>query len=227
MLALDRLSSFGRLNSISCQLEPNKIYALIGPNGAGKTSLLKTISGVLPLSAGRVLFGGQDLGELSRRERSRLITLIPQNPKPQFPFTVRELVEMGRYPHEGGWAVEEALEKTHLQELQHSRVTEISCGQLQQAYIARSLATEARVLLLDEPTAHLDLAHRRLFWKLAHSIASEGKILLCPLHHLDEAAEKCSEGLLLKGGRLLFQGPIREALSQERLSHAFGLREIA
>jgi iron complex transport system ATP-binding protein len=205
--------------------------AIIGPNGSGKSTLLEIVSGHLKPRAGTVKLGGQDLHLLSSRTRAQLVGLARQDAPLLFSFEVREFVRQGRHPHLGRglfetskdeeW-VDWAIEKTNLSGLAHRRITEISSGEFQRAVLARTLAQRPRLLLLDEPTANLDIGYQiEMLGLIRRLAASEDFAAIIVTHELNLAAEMADALLLLEAGRCLGQGKPQEVLNSELLSRVF------
>ena len=208
-----------------------ELTAIIGPNGSGKSTLLELASGHLKPLQGRVLLEGDDLHALVPSRRGRLVGLARQDTPLLFAFTVREFVRQGRHPHLGRrlfensddelW-VEWALEKTSLSPLAERRVNQISGGEFQRAVLARTLAQRPRLLLLDEPTANLDIGYQIEMLALLRRLAArEPLIVVIVTHELNLAAEMADSILLLEGGRTALQGPPETALDAGLLSRAF------
>jgi iron complex transport system ATP-binding protein len=236
MLKINQLSfSFsGRnvLEDISVSYEPGLIHGLIGPNGSGKTTLLKNICRIYEPDKGRVELFGHDCQSLSRRYLSSLVSLVPQNPQVSFPITVYDLVKMGRYPHLNRFqaagehdleVVEYALQATHTDSLRERSVTELSGGEAQLVLIARALATEAQLILLDEPTASLDVGNSLVIMELLLVLKKQGKTLLASVHDLNQARRFCDTITILKEGRIYYFGTAAEAFSQAALADVFGV----
>jgi ABC-type cobalamin/Fe3+-siderophores transport system ATPase subunit len=219
------------LGPLSLEARSGQLTAIIGPNGSGKSTLLELASGYLRPLRGRVLLEGKDLHALPPPRRGRLIGLARQDTPLLFPFTVREFVRQGRHPHLGRrlfensedelW-VEWAIERTSLSHLASRRVNEISGGEFQRAVLARTLAQRPRLLLLDEPTANLDIGYQiEMLALLRHLAATEPFIVIMVTHELNLAAEMADTILLLEGGRAVLQGPPEAVLNADLLSRAF------
>ena len=215
----------------SFETRGGELMAIIGPNGSGKSTLLEIVSGYLKPRAGTVKLGGQDLHRVSVRTRAQLVGLARQDSPLLFSFEVREFVRQGRHPHLGrglfetgrdeDW-VDWAIEKTNLRGLAHRRITEISGGEFQRAVLARTLAQRPRLLLLDEPTANLDIGYQIEMLSLIRQLAaSENFAAIIVTHELNLAAEMTDALLLLDAGRCLGQGKPQEVLNSELLSRVF------
>lgn len=215
--ALDRVSF-----ATSCG---NRL-ALIGPNGAGKSTLLKAIAGLVPRDCGTILWRGTAV-----RKWSREFAYLPQREEVDwtFPITVRGLVEMGRYPQTGWWrrftarddaAVDHALDSLALADLQHRQIRELSGGQQQRTFLARALAQEAHVLLLDEPFTGLDRNAAKLLGGLLEKLAREGRLVIASHHDLNTVPLLFDEALILATRQIAF-GPVGEALTPEVIDRTF------
>jgi cytidylate kinase len=219
------------LDGVTMHVEAGEFAGVIGPNGAGKTTLLRAISGVAPPRAGSVRVDGREVGTLPPRERARLVAVVPQVEGPPGGYTVREAVAMGRTPHLGRWggggaadraAVEQALRHTRLEDLDSRLVETLSGGERQRVLIARALAQEARVMLLDEPTAHLDVAVQLEIMELLAGLPRSGLTLVAALHDLNLAATFCRRLLLLDRGRVVADGAPETVLTDEILAPVYG-----
>ncbi len=226
MLEIKKLeSSF--LRSLSGRFLPGAISAILGPNGAGKSTLLKSICGITPLASGELLWNGAALALLDRKKRSKLIAYVPQSPSPSFSFSVAELVEMGRYAH--GQSVKDAhltkgaLRTVDLWDLRARSICELSGGELQRAYIARAIVTQAPVIVLDEPTANLDVGHQLSLWSLLKRQASHGKTIIVATHDIALAERNAHELLLLDQGELLGWGSPEELLTPTSVEALYGV----
>lgn len=236
-LALDGVSLALRegravLEGATLSLDFGEVLVLAGRNGAGKTSLLRVATGLVAPDAGRVSLEGRPLGALSRRAIARTLALVPQDTSVPFPFSVEEIVLLGRAPHLGSLGFESredrriaraCMERLGIAALAQRSIQELSGGERQLAMIARALAQAPRILLLDEPVAHLDLAHRLALEELLRSLAREGKASLLVSHDLAGAARVADRVALLAGGRILASGAPRETLGSELLREAFGV----
>ena len=220
------------LHDISLSVQAGEILALIGPNGAGKSTLIRAASGVIP-SKGRVRTNGDDFHALDPMRRARYLAVVPQAISLPPAFTVWETVLMGRTPHLGflGQAsktdeelARRALERVHAWELADRRVGELSGGESQRVLLARALCQSTPILLLDEPTAHLDLQYQVSLLELVRKLVHEDKLaVLIALHDLNLAARYADRVALMVGGRLQAVGAPREVLTPELISHAYCL----
>jgi iron complex transport system ATP-binding protein len=220
------------LHDITCRIEAGALVGLIGPNGAGKTTLLRVISGYLQPQRGQVLLDNRDIREMPPRERSRYMALVPQTLHIPVPFSVAELAAIGRTPYLSGWspltardkdAVRAALSATDLSGLQDRPVDELSAGERQLALVAMALAQETRVLLLDEPAAHLDIHHAWSLIELVRSLAYERNMaVVMTSHDLNLAGAFCTKLVLLEQGRVAAEGSRDEVLTEPILSRVYG-----
>lgn len=215
------------LDDISLATSCGNRVALVGPNGAGKSTLLKSIAGLVPRRHGEILWRGTAVKRWSRE-----FAYLPQREEVDwsFPITVRGLVEMGRYPQTGMWrrfsatddqAVDAALRALDLESLQRRQIRELSGGQQQRAFLARAIAQEAHVLLLDEPFTGLDRNAALQLGDLLSRLAHEGRLVIASHHDLASAPSLFDEALLLKTRPIAF-GPPSESLSEANLRRAFG-----
>jgi iron complex transport system ATP-binding protein len=220
------------IGGLDLQVGDGELVGLVGPNGSGKTTLLRLISGVLRPLGGRVLIDGADLARLSSNRRARLVSVVPQNPQLPLSFSVAELVLMGRNPHlgllqwEGPRDVDiatSAMEATKTRHLAGRRLATLSGGERQRAVVAMALAQEAPVLLLDEPTSSLDLAHQTRVMDMVSSIQKErGGAVLVAMHDLTLAGRYCSRLVMLADGRSYAEGPPGAVLTAQNISDVYG-----
>lgn len=206
--------------------------AVLGPNGSGKSTLLRGLGRILPLSAGSVEVAGRGLDSFSHKEFARQVAFLPQAAVVPDQVTVRELVGRGRFPHHGLWrpwsrndgpAIEEAMAAAGIAELSGRRVAELSGGQQQRVWLALVLAQQASVLLLDEPTTFLDIAHQYEVLELCRELAADGRAVVAVLHDLDQAARYADQLVVLQAGRVAAAGPPAEVLTPELMTEVFGL----
>jgi len=221
----------GVLQGIGLTLEPGVLVALVGPNGAGKSTLLRALAGLIRPTAGAVTLDGTDVATLSRAALAARIAVVPQTFDTLFPFTVREIVALGRSARLGlfarptaidATAVARAIDTQDLGALVDRRLDALSGGERQRVVLAMALAQEADVLLLDEPTAHLDPAHQIGIVRRAAELArSRGVIALAVLHDLNLAA-LADRVVVLDAGRIVGDGPPAIALTSDLVTRVFG-----
>ena len=220
------------LRSATFDLQPGRITAILGPNGSGKTTLLYLALGWLSPWAGEIHLEGRSLRLHSRRERGSIMALVPQNEHTPFDYTVLEYTLMGRAPHmpplgipgsadyDAAWL---ALEQVGLTSLAGHPVPQLSSGEHQLMLLARAIAQEPRLLLLDEPTAHLDLSNKARVIQMMRALRSRGVTLLMTIHEPDVALAVADDVLLLEPGEPPVFGPQDQVLTAERLSHIYRL----
>ncbi|MEO8041597.1 MAG: ABC transporter ATP-binding protein [Acidobacteriota bacterium] len=224
------------VEGVSLELPAGEIVALLGPNGAGKTTLLRALNGSVTLQSGEVTLDGISIGELSRREIARSIAVVAQENETKFPITVLEFILAGRFTRGAafGWetaadvdAANRALEMCDLTGFGHRLMNELSGGERQRVVLARALAAETRVLLLDEPTANLDLAHQALMLKLVRDRCRDaGASAIVITHDLNLASEFAERVILLKGGRAFAQGPTPQVLTRGNLQEVYDVQVL-
>jgi iron complex transport system ATP-binding protein len=211
-------------------LAAGEMLGVIGPNGSGKSTLLRLLSGVLQPSSGDVRVYGRPLAAYARREIGRAIAVVPQETMIEFPFSVTEVVLMGRSPHLGGFAFEgdrdmqvarDAMQRTGVLDLASRSIHELSGGERQRVVLARALAQEAGILLLDEPAAFLDIRHEVEIYDLLRDLQREGRSVLTVLHDLNLAALYCDRVALLKAGRLVRVGTPAEVITYRTLTEVY------
>ena len=214
------------VHAIDLAIPEGALYAVIGPNGCGKTTLLRLLLGALRPDAGTVRFAGRDVGDWPRRELARRIGVVPQEEELVFPMAVRELVAMGRYPHLGPWrsegpadreAIARALETCDVAGLAGRPFDTLSGGERQRVRVARALAQEPATLVLDEPTASLDIAHEMGIFELLRGLADQGVTVVLVTHNLNVAARFADRLLLLDRGRTAAQGTPDQVLRGDTL----------
>jgi len=215
------------LKDISFAIAAGKLVALIGPNGSGKTTLLKILLGLLSPNSGGVMLHGQSLSSYQPKARAKTIAYVSQQPALSFPLTVRELVALGRYPHGGRGrestsdtlAIDNALERSAANDLSDRQFNTLSGGEKQKVLIARALAQSARVLLLDEPTLHLDLNFQlQVLSALRRLCADEGITAITVLHDVNLVSLFADQALLLSGGALRGFGPVSEVINEASIN---------
>jgi len=224
------------IEELSFDIAAGEIVGVIGPNSSGKTTLIRLLTRVLEPGSGEIRLEGVPVRRLSRVDLARRVAVVPQGILPQFPFTVGELVLMGRYPHDPGRYFEsprdrtvarEAMEATGVLELADLPLDDLSGGERQRAVIARALAQEPRLLVLDEPTAHLDLRYQVEAATLLRRLNRElGMSILLVSHDLNLAAEVCDRLLLLNAGRAAAIGSPETVLDDALLAAVFGCEVV-
>ncbi len=218
------------LTGVDLTLASGELVGVAGPNGCGKTSLIRGLLGLVPLARGRVVIDDRPLASWSRADLAQVVALVPQREDTPFSWRVGEMVGFGRYARLGSLspmsrddrrAVEEALLRCDVAELRDRAIETLSGGEWQRVRIARALAQEPRLLVLDEPTASLDLEHEMALFELVQKLVREGLSALVVTHHLNLAARYASRILLLESGRLAAAGSAAEVLRPEIISRVF------
>jgi iron complex transport system ATP-binding protein len=222
------------IKDVTFELKPGSVTALIGPNGSGKSTLIRALTRVIPIQRGRVLLGEWALDRMNIAEVARQIAVVPQNPVLPPGLTVAETVLLGRTPHLRLWqnegrrdkeAARAAMRRVDILDLADRPVTDLSGGERQRVVIARALAQQGQVLLLDEPTAHLDLGHQAETFAIVRRIArEEAKTVLAVVHDLTLAAANSDRLLVLGGGCLVADGEPARTLTPELVRRAFGVK---
>jgi iron complex transport system ATP-binding protein len=220
------------LSGVSFSARGGEFVGLLGPNGAGKSTLVRLVAGLLPAAAGEVRLAGLDPWTAPRRTVAQVCAMVPQEPRVAWPFTVREAVMMGRAPRQGllalptrfdRGAVDGALAACDLVHLADRRLDALSGGERRRVFFARALAQEPRVLLLDEPTAFLDLAHQVAAMRMAEVAARGGLCVVAVLHDLNLAAAACDRVVVLDRGRVIAEGAPAAVLTAERVREVWGV----
>jgi iron complex transport system ATP-binding protein len=222
------------VDALSLAVGRGELVGVVGPNGAGKTTLVRLLAGVLAPHAGTIALDGRALAERSRRELARALALVPQDPRVEFPFTALEVVLMGRAPYLSGLGfaagrdvalARAALERLGLHDVEERPLDALSGGERQRVFLARALVQEPRVLLLDEPTTHLDLRHQTTILEVVRErVRSAGLAAIAVLHDLNLAAMACDRLVLLASGRVAASGAAADVLTSDRLAAVFGAR---
>jgi iron complex transport system ATP-binding protein len=224
------------LTEITCAAAAGSFLALLGPNGSGKTTLLRALSGWLKPRARTVFIGGHDLLSFSRAEIARRLAVVSQDAPAEAAFTVEETVLMGRAPHLGflqaeGQAdrdkVDEALAYTDILHLRRRDITALSGGELKRVMIAQALAQDTEILLLDEPTAHLDLSHQHDILALLGKMRREKNLtVVAALHDLNSAARHADRIILLRQGRIEAEGTPEAVITVEIIKRVYGAEVV-
>lgn len=228
-LAYDRLVV---VEDLTVEIPAGSFTVIIGPNGCGKSTLLRALARTLKPRAGRVLLDGAPLDRLRTKAIARRLALLPQSLIAPEAITVGDLVARGRYPHQGllrQWsaedarAVDAALAATEVTDLRERYVSDLSGGQRQRAWLAMALAQETDLLLLDEPTTFLDIAHQFEVMDLCARLHEEGRTLVAVLHDLNQAARYGSHVIAMRDGQVVAQGPAEEVVTEALVRDVFGL----
>ncbi len=221
------------LDGASLEIAAGEAVAVIGPNAAGKSTLVRTLAGLLSPASGEVRLHGRSLREWPRSELARTLALVTSEEQGPDTLTVRDRVRLGRYPHRGPFraftaaddeAVARALAQTGIEHLSARRLGTLSAGERQLATLARGLAQEPQVLLLDEPAAHLDVGHQLQLFRALDGVRKCGVAVLAVVHDLGRVAAWAGCVVLVSGGRIAAQGPPKDVLSSEAAARAFGVR---
>lgn len=221
------------VHDVALRVDPGEVVGLVGPNGSGKTTLVRVASRALRPSSGRVLVHGHDPYRVGGREAARLVAVVPQDVTPAFSFTVLELVLMGRTPHLPAWGgggpddwarARAAMVATQVQHLADRPIEELSGGERRRAVLAQALAQDAPVLLLDEPTTHLDIRHVFELLGIVRELATrEGTAVLAILHDLNLAASSCDRLVVLDRGIVVADGTPGSVVTSELLRTVYGV----
>ena len=217
-------SARAALSDVDLAVAEGTFQAIIGPNGSGKSTLARLLLGTLVPTSGRALYRGADAHDVSRREIARGVGVVPQSETHAFPMTVAEVVAMGRYPHLGAWrapsaedrrAVLDAMERCDVVELADRATSALSGGERQRVLIARALAQRPGTLVLDEPTASLDVRHEMGIFELLSELSGEGVTVLLVTHNINLAARYADRLVLLDRGRVVASGAPRDVLDAD------------
>jgi iron complex transport system ATP-binding protein len=220
------------LSGVSLNVNDGKAIVLLGANGAGKTTLIRAMNGTVPLASGKIELNGRNLSELPRREIAHNVAVVAQENETRFPVTVLEFVLSGRFVHGSafGWETDDdvesamdALEKCDLTDFESRLMNHLSGGERQRVVLARAIATDARVLLLDEPTANLDLAHQAMMFRLVRRRCKDGASAVVITHDMNLAAEFADEIVMLNDGRIVAKGAPAEVLTAENVRNVFNV----
>ncbi|MHA1764110.1 MAG: ABC transporter ATP-binding protein, partial [Promethearchaeota archaeon] len=220
------------LKDITIHFQKGFLYGILGPNGSGKTTFLKILSGVLKSELGEVIVDDILINTMNPREIAKKIAMVPQPTSINFDYTVEEIVMMGRYSHIGRFSqespedkriVDEILKKLKLHELRKRSFNELSGGELQKVIIGRALAQNGKIILLDEPTTHLDINYKIEFMMMMRNYVEEGKIIIAVLHDLNLAAQFCDKIILLNDGKIKAFGPVEEIITRENIKTVYNI----
>jgi iron complex transport system ATP-binding protein len=218
------------LADVDLVVERGSFYAVLGPNGCGKTTLLRLLLGAIQPVHGRILYDGRSLHDWPRRDLARRVGVVPQVEALVFPLSVREMVGMGRYPHLGNWrgegpadraAMDRAMATCDVAELAHRPVDTLSGGEQQRVRLARALAQEPDTLVLDEPTASLDISHEMGIFELLRSLTDGGVTVIMVTHNLNVAARYADRLLLLDRGQTAAEGTADTVFTRQNLERVY------
>ncbi len=217
---------------VSFSVNPGDVFCLLGPNGTGKSTLLKCVSNVLQGWHGTILLGDKDISRMRTAEVAKGIAYVPQNQVSAFPFLVHDIVVMGRAPHLNVFSspsqrdreiARTAMETVGILHLAERPCTMLSGGEWQLTLIARSLAQEPRIMILDEPTSHLDMGNQVKILRVIRSLAEKGLGIIMASHFPDHAFVAASEAAILDNGRMIRKGPPDDVITEENLGKAYGI----
>lgn len=221
------------LNGVDAHFPAGKVTAVLGPNGCGKSTLLRTMAKVIPATAGSITVGGHPAADFGRKEYATQVSLMAQRAMIPDGVTVAELVGRGRYPHQGwlsSWTaqdeqqVQRAMRLAKVEDLAPRPVADLSGGQIQRVWLALVLAQDTPVMLLDEPTTFLDIGAQHDLLSLVRSLADDqGKTVVAVLHDLQQAARFADHLVVMNAGRVVAQGPPKQALSAELVEELYGV----
>ncbi|HSJ24126.1 MAG TPA: ABC transporter ATP-binding protein [Longimicrobiales bacterium] len=218
------------VHDVSLRVAPGEFVALLGPNGSGKSTLLRLLLGALRPGAGTIAFEGRPLHDWPREQLARRVGVVTQSEEMPFPVTVRELVAMGRYPHLGAWrtesdhdreAIRRALEWCEVAGFMHRSVLELSGGERQRVRLARALAQEASTLVLDEPTAALDMAHEMALFEMMARLADAGVTIVAVTHNINIAARYAHRLVLMDSGGTAADGVPDDVLTRSTIESVY------
>ena len=221
------------LKGISFNVKSGEFISIIGPNGSGKSTLLKTLNRLYAIKNGSILIDGKDIDYYKSREMAKKVALVPQDTTLDYDFTVEEVVLMGRHPYKGRFEKEddkdfdiiyEAMEMTNTLILKDRLITEISGGERQRVFIAKALAQKPSIILLDEPTSHLDINHQMDILNLLKTLNDRGTTIILVIHDINMAARYSDEILLLNHGEIQGKGTPEEVITMENIERAYNLK---
>jgi iron complex transport system ATP-binding protein len=220
------------LDRVSVGIQPGAFLSIVGPNGSGKSTLLRALAGIWELSEGEIRIEGRPLKDFGRRELAQIVAFVPQDTRMDFAFTVEEIVAMGRHPRRGRFerasaidhrAIEDSLKRCDIGHLRNRFVTTLSGGERQRVAIARSLAVEPEIVLLDEPTASLDVQHSLEVLDLCRALAQAGKSIVLATHDLNAVARYTTQVALIESGKIAYVGDRDGVLTSNVLDRVFGV----
>lgn len=228
--------SYGNLDivkDLNLEIPKGKITTIIGANGCGKSTILKTLARIIKPKSGSIYINDKELNSQDSKELAKAMAVLPQSPQAPSGLTVEELISYGRFPHQKGFGklkdedkdiINWALEKTRISEFRDRPIEALSGGQRQRAWIAMALAQETDILLLDEPTTYLDLAHQLEVLKLLEELnKKEGRTIVMVIHELNNAARFADHMIGVKKGKIVCQGTAHEVMTKENLREIFNI----
>lgn len=228
--------SYGNLDivkDLNLEIPKGKITTIIGANGCGKSTILKTLARIIKPKSGSIYINDKELNSQDSKELAKAMAVLPQSPQAPSGLTVEELISYGRFPHQKGFGklkdedkdiINWALEKTRILEFRDRPIEALSGGQRQRAWIAMALAQETDILLLDEPTTYLDLAHQLEVLKLLEELnKKEGRTIVMVIHELNNAARFADHMIGVKKGKIVCQGTAHEVMTKENLREIFNI----
>ena len=224
------------ISGISLSVPKGTFLGVLGPNGAGKTTLFKVIGRLVRPFSGVVRYAGIDITDITRREYARRVAVIPQFQHILPPYTVEEFVRLGRYPHVKRFSplkrtdhkiTQEILDLLHLGEQRNKRITALSGGELQRVFLAQGLAQKPSLILMDEPTSHLDITHQIKILDIVKTLSvKDGLTVLIILHDLNLAGAYCDRIVFMKGGKISAQGTPEQVLTEKNIEKVYGTRVV-
>ena len=221
------------LKDISFRCQSGEIIGIIGPNGSGKTTLLKTINRINPISNGDILLNGKSIKEYDEKELARDISFMNQNTNIEFDFPCIDIVVLGRYPYLERFQeyskkdielAEKYMKLTNTYKFRDKSILQLSGGERQRVLFAKILTQESQVILLDEPTASLDMRYEEDLLKEVSKEKDKGKIIILVIHNLRTAIKYCSRLVLLSNGNIIKDGAVKEVITEENLNNVFGIK---
>ena len=228
--------SYGNLDivkDLNLEIPKGKITTIIGANGCGKSTILKTLARIIKPKSGSIYINDKELNSQDSKELAKAMAVLPQSPQAPNGLTVEELISYGRFPHQKGFGklkdedkdiINWALEKTRILEFRDRPIEALSGGQRQRAWIAMALAQETDILLLDEPTTYLDLAHQLEVLKLLEELnKKEGRTIVMVIHELNNAARFADHMIGVKKGKIVCQGTAHKVMTKENLKEIFNI----
>ncbi len=223
------------IEKIFFQVKKGEFIGLIGPNGAGKSTLFKTILGILKPEVGEVLYRGEPIGSMNLKERAKRIAFLPQIFEVKFSYTVKDFIAMGRFPYQDGLSshssqdlkcIRDVIQRFSLTEIAHRRIDELSGGELQRVLFAQSIAQDPEILLLDEPTTHLDIGHQFEIMNILDDLNKDGLTVITILHDLNISAEYCSRIILMDKGRIVRDGEPSSVMDYNIIEEVYDARVV-